>query len=257
METTIFYFSATGNSLYSARILQQLLPSTKLISIPSALRRQEFSIDAERIGLIFPLHYGGLPFLVEEFARRLSMPNAKYVFAIATCGVPYLGRPFTDLNEILNGRKLDAAWFLRLVSNYLMLRDTAADWRIKIRYWLADRKLKKIAQMIADGRQHETWELRKDWCRRVHDDWEARRASLDEKFIVDESKCVRCGLCEKVCPVQNISRPHGTPTWQHHCVECLSCLHVCPKKAIDCGEITRGRKRYVHWSVEPRALIQR
>lgn len=257
MDTTIFYFSATGNSLYSARIVQKALPSTKLISIPNALMQNNFSVDSERIGFIFPLHYGGLPMLVEEFARRLSMPNAKYTFAIATCGVPYLGRPFSDLNEILNDRKLDAAWFLRLVSNYLMLRDTAADWRIKIRYWLAARKLEKITRMISDGQKHETWELRKDDCRRMHDDWEARRSTLDEKFIVDETKCVKCGMCEKICPVKNIARPNGTPTWQHHCVECLGCLHVCPKRAIDCGDITRGRKRYIHWEVEPRDLLQR
>lgn len=60
--------------------------------------------------------------------------------------------------------------------------------------------------MIADGRVHETWELRKDWCRQMHDDWEARRSTLDEKFVVD-------------------------------------------------GEVTRGRKRYVHWLVEPRELV--
>lgn len=256
MTTIIYYFSATGNSLYAARNLAGALKDVELISIPSALARREFSTDAERIGFIFPLHYGGLPILVEDFVRQLSMPNVKYLFAIATCGVPYLGRPFTDLNEILNGRRLDAVWFLRLVSNYLMLRDTAADWRIRIRYWFAERKLKKIARAISDGQSHETWELRKDWCRRMHDDWESRRSTLDEKFLVDRSKCVKCGLCEKICPVKNISRPDGSPTWNHGCVECLGCLHVCPKRAIDCGSITRGRKRYIHWEIKPRDLIK-
>ena len=50
--------------------------------------------------------------------------------------------------------RLDAAWYLRLVSNYLPLRDTAADWRIRIRAWLAERKLKTIAQAIKDRRPH-------------------------------------------------------------------------------------------------------
>lgn len=254
MRTTIFYFSATGNSLYASRRLKKLLGGTDLVSIPQALAREEFTTNAERVGFIFPLHYGGLPFLVEDFARKLSMPDLRYVFAISTCGVPYLGRPFTDLGEIL-GRPIDGAWFLRLVSNYLMLRDTAADWRIRIRYWLAERKLQKISRMISTGQTHSTWELDKERCRQMHDAWEARRAELDLKFVCDQTKCVKCGLCEKICPVKNISRPNGSPEWQHHCVECLGCLHVCPKRAIDYGEITRGRKRYIHWSIKPRELL--
>lgn len=259
MKTAIYYFSATGNSLYVAKFLQDALSDTEIFSIPTMLRQNIFTTDAEKIGFIFPQHYFGLPLLVEEFVERLEMPNAKYIFAIATCGVPYWGRPFTDLNELLAKKNLrqSASWFLRLVSNYLMLRDTAADWRIKIRYWFAERKLKKIAAMISQNESHDTWELFQKMCKKYHDDWEKRRANLDKNFICDVEKCIKCGLCEKVCPVKNIKRPNNFPQWQHHCVECLSCLHVCPKQAIDCGEITKGRKRYIHWQIKSNELVQK
>lgn len=52
-----------------------------------------------------------------------------------------------------------AAWFLRLVSNYLPYRDTAAQWRISIRAWFAERKLKGIAKAIEQEAHHITWQV--------------------------------------------------------------------------------------------------
>ena len=256
MKTAIYYFSATGNSLYAAKFLKDTL-NAEIFSIPKMLRENNFTADAEKIGFIFPQHYFGLPMLVEEFVRKLEMPNAKYIFAIATCGVPYWGRPFTDLNELLAAKNLrqNASWFLRLVSNYLPLRDTAADWRIKIRYWFAERKLKKISDMVAQNESHDTWEVGKSSGKKYHDDWESRRADLDKNFKCDVEKCVKCGLCEKICPVKNITRPDGFPQWQHNCVECLACINVCPKCAIDLGDVTKGRKRYVNWQIKPSELF--
>lgn len=258
MKTEIYYFSATGNSLYAAKFLKQSL-GAEIFSIPAMLRQKNFTTDAEKIGFIFPLHYLSLPMMVEEFVEKLEMPDAKYIFAITTCGVPYWGRPFTDLNEILAKKNLrqSASWFLRLVSNYLPSRDTAADWRIKIRYWLAERKLNKISAQIAENQSHDTWELFQKMCKKYHDEWKGNRADLDKNFICDVEKCIKCGLCEKICPVKNITRPKGSPVWQHNCVDCLGCLHVCPKQAIDIGNVTKGRKRYIHWKIKPNELVQK
>jgi polyferredoxin len=50
---------------------------------------------------------------------------------------------------------------------------------------------------------------------------------------VDETKCVSCGKCERVCPMNvkmrdpKRSRENGT-----ECILCFECAKVCPKKAI-------------------------
>ena len=63
----------------------------------------------------------------------------------------------------------------------------------------------------------------------------------DKKFWVDEQACIKCGLCQKLCPVDDIK---GTPpVWLHNerCTNCLACYHHCPAHAIHWGNMKRGQ----------------
>ena len=223
-----------------------------------ALAEESPSVKAQCVGFVFPMHYFGLPLQVEEFLEKLIIYESPYTFAVATCGVPYWGRPFLDAEEILarKKRKLYGKWFLRLVSNYIPYRDIAADWRISIRACLAKRKISKIAEAVRNKEDHSTWQVLKAFCQRYHEKWRGRQSEIDENFICDGEKCTSCGLCEKICPRSNITRPEGSPVWHHNCVECLGCLHICPAEAIDYGEATRGRRRYRHEDVAVRELLR-
>jgi MinD superfamily P-loop ATPase len=77
----------------------------------------------------------------------------------------------------------------------------------------------------------------------------------DKRFRADE-KCSRCGICQKVCPVNNIEMIDGKPAWKGHCEQCLACLQWCPEQAIQYGKNTTGRKRYHHPEVKISDLIK-
>ena len=82
-----------------AKFLQAGRTDVELRSIPEELAKENFSVNAGCIGFVFP-HYLGLPIQVEEFMDKLSIHESPYIFAVATCGIPYWGRPFLDANEM-------------------------------------------------------------------------------------------------------------------------------------------------------------
>lgn len=70
---------------------------------------------------------------------------------------------------------------------------------------------------------------------------------LDKKLVINEEKCIHCGLCEKTCwnGALKLTGENRTPTmviteitdeW-HLCWECQRCLAVCPTGALSiCGK---------------------
>jgi uncharacterized protein (DUF362 family)/Pyruvate/2-oxoacid:ferredoxin oxidoreductase delta subunit len=49
---------------------------------------------------------------------------------------------------------------------------------------------------------------------------------------IDRKKCVKCGICEKVCIVSPPAINYKTGKISHRCVDCLLCMEQCPKNAI-------------------------
>ena len=69
----------------------------------------------------------------------------------------------------------------------------------------------------------------------------------DKPFKVDRKKCIRCGICAEVCPVEDIEGGKGRePKWKHNgkCLTCFACYHHCPIHAIEYGNRTKHKGQY-------------
>ncbi len=83
--------------------------------------------------------------------------------------------------------------------------------------------------------------------------WESLRL-MDNGFKSND-KCNNCGICSKICPVNNIKIVDSKPVWQHNCEQCFACLQWCPNEAIQFREGTLHGKRYHHPEVEVSDMI--
>ena len=64
-----------------------------------------------------------------------------------------------------------------------------------------------------------------------------------DAFNVD-GKCIGCGKCEKICPLNNIKIQNGKPVWGKECTHCMACICHCPTEAIEYGKKSIGKPRY-------------
>lgn len=249
MKTMLYYFSATGNSLYVARSLAEKIDDCRLISIPRLLQSKTVFADAEVVGLVFPTHYFGLPPIVSEFIGKLNLDKAKFIFSIVTSGSsPYVSSTLHQVDTLFSKmeRRLDAGFHVEMISSYIPLSDIPAI--AKVNKKLSDAEL-KVQQIVKDVlARKKTRETERLWVpfNAINKYWKSNLLPQTHGKFTCKSSCTSCGTCEKVCPVQNIRLYNGRPQWSDNCQECLACLHFCPAESIEFGSRTAGKKRYHH-----------
>ena len=57
-------------------------------------------------------------------------------------------------------------------------------------------------------------------------------------------KCIGCGKCAKMCPLNNIELKNSKPVWGQNCTHCMACICLCPTEAIEYGKKSVGKPRY-------------
>jgi NAD-dependent dihydropyrimidine dehydrogenase PreA subunit/flavodoxin len=247
----IFYFSATGNSLYAAERLGMALDE-KLINITDAVRKQEFKYqlaEGEKVGFIFPVYFYGLPTIVDDLVRKLKLEGGDrpYIFSVITCGEKIAGADKQFARKLAkSGYSINGSFFLPMTNNSVLWYELPSPEEQMIESAAADVKLQKIADVINKGGSGEcssgfTGSLKTAVMHYFY--MHGRRTT---KFYA-EGTCTGCGLCERICPCNAIKMTDGRPKWvAEQCVQCLGCINRCPVAAIQYGSATKNRRRYVN-----------
>lgn len=252
----IFYFTATGNSLYAAQKVQKALGGP-LQSIAEAIKggKVQYTLEEnEKVGFVLPVYFYGIPTIVEDFISKLEITGERKlpVFLILTCGQK-TGGAAEYAEKLLAHRNLipDFKFAVAMPDNYVIMLAPPGNEEKKEMLDHADRELDAIIVILKENRPGnynkikgklnnvETFLLSPIYKNGRH----------TKKFYATDS-CIHCGLCEKICPIQAIEMRNGKPEWtKKQCVHCLACLHRCPATAIQYGKGTLKRGRYVNPNV--------
>lgn len=250
METKIYYFTGTGNSLAAARRIAGELGECELVPVAS-LREGTGKIrpQTERVGIVCPVYDMGIPLIVKEFAERLDIGDTKYCFAVLTMG----GSGASGLHIIDRvlkescGRGLDSGFTVAMPANFPPLSKPPQGEKKNRILDKAGIRIDRIAQEIKEcSRDYPSFTPVSSLIRILtYGKFIKEVRRYDRDFFVKDN-CTSCGICSEVCPAGNIVINGGRPEWKHRCEMCFACLHFCPVEAIQWGKRTEGRGRYRH-----------
>lgn len=222
----VFYFTATGNSLFIAKSL-----SDEPLSIPQELKKSNLSYEADEIGFVFPDYAASAPMMVRQFLQKATF-KAPYMFSVIT-----FGNASVNVSEwwskFAKGKGVSFNYVkpILMVDNYLPVFDMNEQMRI-------DKHTdENLAAIIADLTAHKDYIepsnmgfFNEEMLKGMQDQHFSMTA--DRLLELKKDRCVECMTCEKVCPHKNFSLGADGLQFGGKCEYCLACVHACPQKAL-------------------------
>lgn len=123
----ILYFTSTGNNLY---ISQKL--GGELLSIPKLVKNNEFDIQDECVGIVFPVFFANSPKMLREFLKKVNI-KTDYLFIITSYGSDGDQNALRIMIETLQNRGIHVNYAnsVLMVDNFLPMFDMAEEKKIK------------------------------------------------------------------------------------------------------------------------------
>jgi ferredoxin len=235
MKTELYYFSGTGNSLFiSKEIAAKLGNNVKIIHIASMNLTKEVTSTANKIGIIFPVYFLDAPKIVKQFITKLRVSTNTYFFAIDNCGAKNGVTPETV--ERLLGKKgieLAAYFSLHMPDNSIVFPTPVEKWAEMIQK--AEGDVKEIVEQVKLNKK-VSYHIEPYIFTPIRGGVEfvCKNILGFKDMKLNKARCNGCGICNKVCPINNIVKLGREPQWKskNDCTMCFACIHFCPNKAI-------------------------
>ncbi len=254
----ILYFTGTGNSLYIAKSL-----GGELYSIPKMVKEGQYTFKDDKIGIVFPLYAWSVPPNVIAFLQKATF-ECDYLFAVITYGI-YSAGVTSHLLDVAKETGLTFSYInkIKMVDNYLPGFDMAKEIQKEPKKAI-EQSLEHIKKDIAENKKAIPKDLRinrfatKQMLKGAYKPSKetSKKKSIKvhrigegiENYYYVADTCTQCGVCTKVCPVDNITLNKETKIQlADRCIMCFACIQNCPSQAIHIrGEVSGNRYRNKH-----------
>ncbi len=243
----IFYFTGTGNSRYVAEKLAACL-NDKAVRTNEKIKAKDYKAVETDENLVFvaPTYAWRMPLIFEEWIRKTDFVGAKRVWFVMDCGGE-IGDAAKYNVKLCEEKGLNYMGTYQIVmpENYIAMFDVPSESESRSIVANAVGEIEKAASFIASGNKFPTPRSNaydKLMSHIVNPVFYA--LFVKSKAFRTDEKCVGCGKCVELCPLNNLKLSNGKPVWGNDCTHCMACICYCPTQAIEYGKKSVGKRRY-------------
>lgn len=244
----ILYFSATGNSEFLAKSLGDELGDevVDLFSYIKEGRSGVFESDSPFV-LVCPTYSWRVPLFLSKYLLTCDFKGSRDFYVVMDYG-DSCGNAYYYIKEDLHklGLNFKGLYGVKMPENYIMLFDIDSK---EVNKKIIEEGSKKVGEIASFIRNKEAFPkknvgLTGKFQSGVINPIFFKFIAKDKKFYATD-KCISCGLCEKVCVLNNITYKKARPVWNGNCTHCSACISKCPVSAIEYGKKTQGKDPYL------------
>jgi ferredoxin len=248
----ILYFSGTGNSRFAAEIVASVTGDT-VVSLNERIKNgiKEPLCSAMPFVFVCPTYAWRLPKIVEDHLSETRLEGSRKAYFILTCGSEtenasgYAKKLCRQMNLTYCG-----------LASVVMPENYIAMFKVPDRN-SADAILKKSIPQVLSAAEvilglrdlpEESPSLAGRFFSRALNPVFYRFA-VNAKGFWSTPACTGCGVCARLCPLNNVMLADGRPRWGNRCTHCMACICGCPAEAIEYKNASKGKPRYYNTRV--------
>ena len=231
------YLSGTGNTKHCIEKLVWLLDKTAPIIPIEEKGAADLLSQHDFIILSYPVQFSNIPVMVRDFIKTHSdVLKGKKILCVATMGL------FSGDGAGCSARLLKKYGANVVGGLHIHMPDSVCDVKLlkkpveKNREIIkaADRKIEKWADKIKKGifpkdglyfyDRIAGFICQRFWCY-------GKTRDYSDKLKINND-CIGCGLCARLCPMENLVIKNSKAAVGSSCTMCYRCISSCPKQAI-------------------------
>ncbi len=245
----VLYYSATGNTEFIAQEIAKGL-GEECINLLDRIKNNDLSPICSDTPFVIcaPVIVCEMPRFMSKFLKNLPLLGNKNVYFVFTSG-GYSGISGILAKSLVKKKKMNYLGHADFVMprNYVasdaydMLTPDEATARIKTSF----EKVKSVVDCIKSKNKLTarhifffealiTVPFNPIWC----------KYKLTAKDFHTDNKCIGCGKCVTLCPLNNIKLEDKKPVWGNECTHCMACIGNCPTEAIEYANISQKKEKY-------------